>query len=498
MRNPFQSSNLIAPALSLLLIFSGVWAGGQTAQEGRWHSDEPMFFTDFVLAKGDSMHDSVVIKGSSTINGDVQHDSVTIFGDATVNGKVGNNLVVVMGSADLGPQAEVGGQVVVVGGQLKQASDAQIRGEKIVIHIPGLMPALDWVTKGLLLGRPLPPNVPWVWVVAGLLLLINLLLLLMFPQPIQACVDTMERKPITAFFAGILVKLLFGLFLTLLAITLIGLIVVPFLVAALVVGFLFGKITTYRYVGQQLAKPMGLDFLQRPAIALILGTAVFYLLYMVPFIGFIAWGFSGVFGLGAVAVAAVDKLRAERRKSVPPAPMAPPASPPPDSSGAPPAANAGAATAPLLTQSQSPPFVEPPGLAITAAQAAQWPRAGFWIRLGALALDIVLFVVVMAVLGARHGQMRFFAFLWLVYCVVLWAWKGTTIGGIVMGIKVVRLDGRPLDFPLALIRGLASILSVAALGLGFIWVGIDPEKRAWHDRIAGTVMLKVPKGSLLV
>jgi uncharacterized RDD family membrane protein YckC len=502
MKHQFRSFCLTIAALGLLPAFVGLSARGQTAQEDRWHSDDPMFFTDFVLPKGDSMHDSLLIKGSTTIDGEVEHDSVTIFGDATVNGKVGNNLVVIAGSAELGPKAEVGGQVVVVGGQLKQAPGAQIHGEKAVVHIPGLKPAFDWVTKGLLLGRPLPPTLPWVWLVAGLLLLIHLLVLLMFPQPIQACVETMERKPITSFFAGILVKLLFGLFLTLLAITVVGLIVAPFLIAAGIVGFVFGKITTYRYVGQQLARPMGLDFLQRPAIALIVGTAVFYLLYMVPFVGFIAWGFSGVFGLGAVAMAAVGRLRVERREAAPPSQPPPPTFPPPG--GAPPftydpapAAEAGAAAVPFLTQSQPPPFAQPPGFGITAAQVSQWPRAGFWIRLGALALDFALYAAVMAILSNRNGSLRFFIFLWLAYCVVLWAWKGTTIGGMVMGIKVTRLDGRPLDFPMALIRGLAGILSVAAFGLGLIWAGIGPEKRAWHDKIAGTVMLKVPKGSLL-
>jgi len=84
--------------------------------------------------------------------------------------------------------------------------------------------------------------------------------------------------------------------------------------------------------------------------------------------------------------------------------------------------------------------------------------------------------------------------LWLLYHVFLWTWKGTTIGGIIVGIKVIRLDGRPLDFPVALIRALASVLSFFVLGLGFFWVGITKEKQSWHDKIAGTVMVKVPPG----
>jgi uncharacterized RDD family membrane protein YckC len=455
------------------------------------------------------MHDSAVIKGSTTINGEVQHDCVTVFGNATVNGKIGNNLMVVLGSVELGPEADVGGQLIVVGGEVKKAPGAQIHGEQTQVHVPGLLPAVDWITKGLLWARPFPPNVGWAWLIAIILLLVNLLLLVIFPQPIQACVDTIERKPITSFFAGILAKLLLGLFIALLAITVVGLIVVPFLAAGALVGALFGKITAYRYVGQQLVRPTKMEMLDRPAITLVLGTAVFYLLYMIPVVGLIAWGFSGVFGLGAVAVAALGKLRMERRKPEAAAPIAEPVYATPvdpvapeaqmfcNAPGAAPSA-AAATPPPPFTQTQSPPFVSAARPALPL-MPPQWARAGFWVRVAALALDLVLFAFAMIVAGGHEGDEhpgRLLAFLWLTYCVVMWAWKGTTIGGIVIGLRVVRLDGRPVDFPVALIRGLACILSVAALGLGLVWAGIDPEKRAWHDRIAGTMMLKVPRGGI--
>ncbi|HEY4989416.1 MAG TPA: AIR carboxylase family protein, partial [Opitutaceae bacterium] len=40
--------------------------------------------------------------------------------------------------------------------------------------------------------------------------------------------------------------------------------------------------------------------------------------------------------------------------------------------------------------------------------------------------------------------------------------------------------------------------SVLALGLGFIWIAFDREKQGWHDKIAGTVVVRLPKGSSLV
>jgi len=61
-------------------------------------------------------------------------------------------------------------------------------------------------------------------------------------------------------------------------------------------------------------------------------------------------------------------------------------------------------------------------------------------------------------------------------------------------LRLVRVDGTPLRFSDALVRGLAGIFSVAVLGLGFFWIARDPERQAWHDRIAGTYVVKVPRG----
>ena len=85
----------------------------------------------------------------------------------------------------------------------------------------------------------------------------------------------------------------------------------------------------------------------------------------------------------------------------------------------------------------------------------------------------------------------------MVYAAVMWKWKGTTVGGIVFGLHVVRVDDRPIEWETAIIRALACILSAVVLGLGFIWIAFDGEKQGWHDKIAGTVVVRM-KGKSLV
>ena len=123
------------------------------------------------------------------------------------------------------------------------------------------------------------------------------------------------------------------------------------------------------------------------------------------------------------------------------------------------------------------------------------PRAGFWIRMGALFLDAVLIGVVTDALSHR-GPPGLIAL--AVYGAVMWKLRGSTVGGIVFHLRVVRIDGREIDWPTAIVRALGCFLSLAVAGLGFIWIAFDQEKQSWHDKIAGTLVVRVPAGHSLV
>jgi uncharacterized RDD family membrane protein YckC len=137
----------------------------------------------------------------------------------------------------------------------------------------------------------------------------------------------------------------------------------------------------------------------------------------------------------------------------------------------------------------------PPGSTGAPASIASLPRAGFFIRMGALLLDAILIGIVLHQIyeGPRMELLALAA-----YGAVMWKLKASTIGGIICGLKVVRLDGRPIDWPTAIVRALSCFLSLAVVGLGFLWIAIDSERQAWHDKIAGTVVVRAPKGVSLL
>jgi uncharacterized RDD family membrane protein YckC len=154
---------------------------------------------------------------------------------------------------------------------------------------------------------------------------------------------------------------------------------------------------------------------------------------------------------------------------------------------------AAAAEEPLYAAVAAP--AEPVPVAV-ASELVMLPHATFLDRLAAFVLDLILVSILAAMLGdlfeTRHGPNPFLLLL-LAYHIGFWAWKGTTVGGIICQLRVVRVDGEPLRWVDALVRGLSSIFSLAVLGLGFLWILKDPDRQAWHDRIAGTYVVKVPR-----
>src|SRR5262249_42310319 len=75
------------------------------------------------------------------------------------------------------------------------------------------------------------------------------------------------------------------------------------------------------------------------------------------------------------------------------------------------------------------------------------------------------------------------------YFAVPWAVSGRTPGMLVLGLRVVRRDGSPLDPGHAFLRALVFPLSFIPLGLGLIGILVGREHRALHDVLARTTVV---------
>jgi len=79
------------------------------------------------------------------------------------------------------------------------------------------------------------------------------------------------------------------------------------------------------------------------------------------------------------------------------------------------------------------------------------------------------------------------------YFVGFWMWRGQTPGKMLVGIRVLRADGSPLNLRTALYRYFIGYgVSFLTLGLGFLAVAFHPRKQGWHDRVSHTVVVRSP------
>jgi len=429
---------------------------------------------DYFLKAGQTNSDVVLVFGNARIDGVVEGDLVVVLGSAKLgtNAMVKGDMVVVGGSTTLQTNAMVGGDLVVVGGALDADASAQIGGERQIVEIPFAIPSFGWlkdyVSKGVFLGRPLPHQLGWVWIIVGIFFIIHLLLHILFPKPSTACVTTLSESPFRSLLTGLLTFMLFGPVCLLLAMTGVGLPVIPFLFALLLLAFVFGKLAVYRFAGGQIGRVAG-GGMEHPLLALVTGSALFYLLYTIPVLGYLSWGLATLFGLGGAVLAFIGMFKREQTAGRPPG---------------------GGAAAMNVNDPSAPPT---PGVELVA-DVTLLPRAGFWIRLAAALLDAIIIMAVSGVL--RH--IGIFPIAMIAYHIVMWGWKGTTVGGIVTGLKVIRTDGQPLNYGVAAVRSLASIFSLMIMALGFFWAGWDREKQSWHDKIAGTCIVKAPRSVSLI
>jgi uncharacterized RDD family membrane protein YckC len=219
-----------------------------------------------------------------------------------------------------------------------------------------------------------------------------------------------------------------------------------------------------------------------------LGFATICVVYMVPILGFIVWGLVGVLGLGSATLAFMTAYRRENPARPKPAPA------PRGDDDMPPSPRQPETIDPIPLD--TPPIERPIASApvartVAAGNAALFPRASFGERIVAFALDVALVLIINGAFRLVDDDGGPFALL-LAYHIIFWTWKGATVGDIIMQLRVVRVTGEPLRFGDALVRGLASVFSILILGLGMFWILRDPERQAWHDKIAGTYVVKVP------
>ncbi|WP_333607079.1 RDD family protein [Arsukibacterium sp.] len=132
--------------------------------------------------------------------------------------------------------------------------------------------------------------------------------------------------------------------------------------------------------------------------------------------------------------------------------------------------------------------------------------AGFWIRVAASIIDtVLLLIIILPLLTLIYGSEywaneKMFHGFWdlllnyilpAVAIILFWIYKSATPGKMALGLKVVDANtGQAVPVGRLIGRYLGYYVSSLPLLLGLIWVGFDKKKQGWHDKLAGTVVIR--------
>lgn len=136
--------------------------------------------------------------------------------------------------------------------------------------------------------------------------------------------------------------------------------------------------------------------------------------------------------------------------------------------------------------------------------------AGFWSRVGATLIDTIIVLIItvpllLAIYGTSYWENESFIagpadflisyVLPAVAVILLWMKLSATPGKMAIGATIVdaQTGGKPTTSQFV-IRYLGYFVSTIPLLLGYIWVGFDARKQGWHDKMAGTVVVKRKTG----
>ena len=137
---------------------------------------------------------------------------------------------------------------------------------------------------------------------------------------------------------------------------------------------------------------------------------------------------------------------------------------------------------------------------------SRYEYVGFWARVAASLIDTVLLCLILyPVLTMVYGREYWtslalikgpadFILQWVLpplAIIAFWLARQATPGKMVIHARIVDAEtGQPLTRGQAIGRYFGYYLSLLVFGLGFFWVGWDRRKQGWHDKLAGTVVIR--------
>jgi len=229
-------------------------------------------------------------------------DAVAVGGSVYVDGIVDGDAVAVGGTIHLGVEAIIHGDAVTVGGTIEEAEGSIIYGTTVDVGSFDFTNIFEgkhffggpWSIPGIPIGLKFVPLI-------GLFALV-LLLAVLIPKELSTVASNVKNEPIIMFLWGILGIFLIIPLAIMLAISIVGIVLIPIEILAVFLATLIGYIAVAIIIGKKILRALKTD---NPSVVLsaILGVLILWLVGLVPFFGSIVKVIVVIIGFGAVVIA---------------------------------------------------------------------------------------------------------------------------------------------------------------------------------------------------
>lgn len=243
-----------------------------------------------------------------TVNEGRQVDNVVaVGGQITVNGLVEQNVVAVAGSVILTRKAVVRGNVIVVGGIVAKGNGSMVFGDITEINSSTLSSSIASALRGESEGWSLILNIISLCFFA-IIMIIALLMALLLPRSLAVIAHVIQTNRLKSFLWGFLVTLMIVPFFMLLAISIIGIFLIPLAFTALLLAAIIGFIAFGSLLGNFIIARIFKGYKKSLVKETLVGLSLLWLLGWIPFyIGMLIKILAITFGLGGVLLTLSDR-----------------------------------------------------------------------------------------------------------------------------------------------------------------------------------------------
>lgn len=234
-------------------------------------------------------------------------DAVAVGGDVYIDGIVDGDAVAVGGSVHLGEEAVVHGDAVTVGGRVEQTEGSIIYGTTVDVSSIVLEDIFDEIDF-----KPDFHGIPW-----GLrfiptigLIALALLLSVIMPKELNKVSTIVKNEPVIMFLYGMLGIILIIPLALMLAISIVGIALIPIEILAVFLACLIGYIAVAVLIGKKILRAMNNDE-PNVIISALLGILLLWLVGLIPFFGGLVKGIACITGFGGVIIAVARRNKKE-------------------------------------------------------------------------------------------------------------------------------------------------------------------------------------------